>query len=611
MEGAIHHGSQGDLKVQTYLAHLAERGIDASTFHLDDRGTLAATLTEVPSLGSGGLVLGSTLGQGGMGIVRAGTQTALDREVAVKTVRPDRDTPGARARVLREAWVTGRLQHPNIVPVYALDRSEDGTPVIVMKRVEGLLWSDLIAQPDLAFPVPSEGDRLLAHLEVLESICLALHYAHAQGILHRDVKPDNVMIGAFGEVTLLDWGLAVGLEAIGPLPAAASIRTVEGTPAYMAPEMAAASGQDVDVQSDVFLLGATLFEVLTGRHRNPGESLEDTLAAAFACEVPVFPASMPQDLQQLVLDSTQRDPASRPQSAEAFRARLAAFRRHQHSAQLVAEAENRVEAMRAANEPALREQLGAEARLTFELALRAWPESPAASAGLTALWSELFEFRLARQDLPAARAALRELAEATPDQERRLEELAVQLRERARQRKDLEELRDDVDKAKGARQKARAAAWLGGVVFAASLGLSAVEYRYGSLGYAGYFMVVLVFVLGAAGDAFRTRRRRHNHASLRQMRIIGLGQAGLIMTGALGWLFGLPVTTTLAFALGVASLMSGVFAQLFFFGMTWASVFYIAAVPLIYIAPDFVWIWVGGASLAGFLALSATWRAEL
>ena len=180
------------------------------------------------------LRLKEELGRGGMGVVNLAWQASLERDVAIKQVRRD-----ASVGLLREARIMGALEHPNIIPVHALGLDRDGRPVMVMKRVSGVVLHELLADP-----THGHWDKILAadplsrKVRVLMEVCQALHFAHARGVLHRDVKPDNVMVCNFGEVYLLDWGVAAHLGEGGQLTTGA----VVGTPAYMAPEMARAGG---------------------------------------------------------------------------------------------------------------------------------------------------------------------------------------------------------------------------------------------------------------------------------------------------------------------------------------------------------------------------------
>ena len=132
------------------------------------------------------LSLGPTIGKGGMGVVRLATQRSLDREVAVKVVSSDR--PASVRALVREARVAGRLEHPSIVPVHALCWTDEG-PVLVMKRIDGASWRELIANPHHPLWAGREGEPLEWHLEVLQEVCHALELAHSRGVLHRDIKP--------------------------------------------------------------------------------------------------------------------------------------------------------------------------------------------------------------------------------------------------------------------------------------------------------------------------------------------------------------------------------------------------------------------------------------
>jgi serine/threonine protein kinase len=222
------------------------------------------------------------IARGGMGVILRATDTALGREVAVKVLheRFVPDTAAAR-RFDDEARIAAQLQHPAIPPIHDLGTLPDGRPFLVMKRIKGHTLDVLLAaRPD---PCHDQG-RFVA---VFEQICQALAYAHAHRVIHRDLKPSNVMVGAFGEVQVMDWGLAKVLASRdGPRPEAdpnettgatevRSLRdndasatqtgSVLGTPAYMAPEQARGQIDRLDERTDVFGLGAILCEVLTGK----------------------------------------------------------------------------------------------------------------------------------------------------------------------------------------------------------------------------------------------------------------------------------------------------------------------------------------------------------
>lgn len=221
--------------------------------------------------------------RGGMGEVWLADDERIGRRVAVKKLRPGRESP--QARFLLEAQVTGQLEHPGVVPVHDLGIDEEGQPYYVMKFIEGRSLRAAITEYR---DQRSAGDwpRDLAFLRLLEAfvdVCNAVAYAHSKGVLHRDVKPDNVMIGPYGETLLLDWGLA---KIIGQpeIPGNTSVRlsgdastatqdgAIVGSPLYMSPEGAEGRGEAIDHRSDVYLLGATLYEILTGRPPRQGTS---------------------------------------------------------------------------------------------------------------------------------------------------------------------------------------------------------------------------------------------------------------------------------------------------------------------------------------------------
>jgi serine/threonine protein kinase len=224
--------------------------------------------------------LGERIGEGGMGEVYVSTDHVIGREIAMKVIRTERGShPDARSRFLREARVQGQLEHPSIVPVYDLGRDAKGSAFFTMRRLRGKTFEQVIQE--LQSGVPSAVREWTRHklLTAFTSLCLAIDFAHSRGVVHRDLKPDNVMLGDFGEVYVLDWGLAkvVGSAApeserareygVTPDPivdesARTAIGAVMGTPGYMAPEQAIGDGGRVDARTDVYALGALLFEIL-------------------------------------------------------------------------------------------------------------------------------------------------------------------------------------------------------------------------------------------------------------------------------------------------------------------------------------------------------------
>lgn len=196
------------------------------------------------------------LGKGNMGIVYEATQTSLNRELAIKSLNPKKgsNTRYEQEMFVSEAVVTANLVHPNIVPIHDLGRTEDGKLFYSMKKVTGTSWDKKIREMSLE-----------DNLDIFMKVCDAVAYAHSRGVINRDLKPENVVIGSYGEVIVLDWGLAVTTEVF---PKQESIlldyRGGAGTPVYMAPELVSDDISMVGYHSDIYLLGAILFEMIEG-----------------------------------------------------------------------------------------------------------------------------------------------------------------------------------------------------------------------------------------------------------------------------------------------------------------------------------------------------------
>jgi eukaryotic-like serine/threonine-protein kinase len=233
--------------------------------------------------------------RGGLGEVFVAEDAELKREVAVKEIQLHRaDDPISRARFVREAEITGALEHPGIIPVYGLGTHPDGRPYYAMRFVRGeTLKAAIERYHDGGANEPAELRRLLRRLI---DACNAVAYAHSRGVVHRDLKPANILLGPFGETLVVDWGLAkAGVDRVRPDPANAETTdpTVRpsgsdvgptqagaalGTPGYMSPEQAAGRHDAVGPATDVFGLGATMYSVLTGRKPFEATTIEDELA---------------------------------------------------------------------------------------------------------------------------------------------------------------------------------------------------------------------------------------------------------------------------------------------------------------------------------------------
>jgi serine/threonine protein kinase len=256
----------------------------------------------------------SLLGSGGMGEVYRALDPRLAREVAIKVLPSERMDEERRRRLQQEARAASALNHPNIVTIYEIE-SADGLDFIVMEYVPGKGLDRLI---------PRHGMPLGEVLRIAIPIADALARAHGRGIVHRDVKPSNVIVGSEGAVKLLDFGLAKLVASAGASPEAETetaerpltrAGTVSGTTGYMSPEQA--SGRDVDARTDVFSFGALLYEMVTGRRAFAGDSAAATLAAVMR-EQPKAPSEVapdvPRDLERVILRCLRKEADRRYQS---------------------------------------------------------------------------------------------------------------------------------------------------------------------------------------------------------------------------------------------------------------------------------------------------------
>lgn len=289
------------------------------------------------------------IGRGGSGEVWEARDYRLPRSVAVKIVRGDkgallRGEPSEKSKRLenlrQEATTGSILEHPNIVPLYSLASSHDGQEDgIVMRLVRGQSWSRVLSED---FKMLSVDDFLAKHLPILEDVALAIAFAHSRAVIHRDVKPSQVMLGDYGEVLLMDWGLAVCLDAsnlegpwkpaISPLPPTIyDTPNPAGTPAFMAPEQTLLSPNKLGPWTDVYLLGATLFYLLTGEYPHMGNTAVEVFREAIQGMLkPMEECSrdrhIPEELRSLVLEATQPEISDRHLTAKDFATRISAFR---------------------------------------------------------------------------------------------------------------------------------------------------------------------------------------------------------------------------------------------------------------------------------------------
>lgn len=357
------------------------------------------------------LEIAETLNEGGMGVIRLARQKGLGRDVAVKSVREQGDKQ-AVAGLVKEAHVTGLVEHPNVVPVHALGRDVQGEPLLVMKRVQGVSWSAILEDPSFA---PDGDADLRWHLHVLLQVCNALRIAHKHGIVHRDIKPENVMVGEYGEVYLMDWGLAIALDGRDNplLPARESARGFAGTPAYMAPEMTLDTPDEVDVRTDVYLLGATLHHVITGSPPHLADNMFETLRNAFEAKTPEYSADVPEMLADIARRALQAEKDDRFQSVDEFRQAIERYLKVRGAIALTDAADAVLKEIerRIVDSPADAEvlEMFAECRFGFKQAIVQWDENQRAKEGLQSANALLVTHHVRMGNLSAAQATLAQM----------------------------------------------------------------------------------------------------------------------------------------------------------------------------------------------------------
>lgn len=547
------------------------------------------------------LALGEVLGVGGSGEVIAAEQHSLHRTIAVK--RP-RGTDGVSARLLREARVIGHLEHPNIPPVHFVGSGANDQLLVGLKRVEGETLTERLARE-------KPGENIDANLDVLIHICNAVGYAHARGIVHLDLKPDNVMTGHYGEVYVLDWGLAAAFreDAAPGVPHVRDEGEVRGTPAFIAPELI--TQEPVTPATDVYLLGGLLHYFLTHRPPHAGETALEAMRNAY--EPPLqrtFPAYVPPHLAEICTRALARDPAQRFADADAFRAALVDFRSRRRSLEARVVAQERVDALLAAlgtetSASTVYQAYGA-ARQALDEAERVAAERGDGDDDIGRLLQGALEavigWELDRENAGGAQLLLEELP--YPNEELRARAEAL----RARQARALEELvalRHEVDLNVGAGSKALLALAIGLTVGAVEL----VAYLAGVardassvlVGYLVYLAILSVTTYLLRGRILQTMTNRSLTLVVWQLSLYGLalrigGYAGVM-----------PVHATLGYDLALVTL-GGLYVGVAIERRVLATVpIYAVATALCFGLPDIAPVifgsshFVGLATLAGIL----------
>ncbi|MEQ8819318.1 MAG: serine/threonine-protein kinase [Sumerlaeia bacterium] len=393
--------------------------------------------------------LSRPIGRGGFGEVWEGEQTSLGRQVAIKRLRGEiykqaGDSESSRQLIEDAFRAEGRtaasLDHPNIVPIYDLGLDAMNRPLLAMKRIEGQTWSDILRDD---FRAMEAGEYYAKHIPILADVAQAVAFAHSRNIVHRDLKPSQVMIGEFGEVFLMDWGLAVIVDRADPVKGTADVRSPSGstsisnpagTPSFMAPEQTRNDPRFLGPWTDVYLLGAMLYFVLTGSPPHSSGSGQDAFEKAASGwvtpprELCKGKRYLPGELVYLADLAMKTNPAERLRTAKAFHELLQGY---------LSGSSRRKEAHKIAKSI----QSGLEKDTTYhqfsrhlariEEARGLWPDLTGLDSLREKLLARYGNQALANGDLMLARSQAESLPESSADREELLN--AVTRKERERQ----------------------------------------------------------------------------------------------------------------------------------------------------------------------------------
>ncbi len=311
-------------------------------------------------------VLTDLLGKGGMAVVYSAQQKSIDRNIALKLIKGGKDkVDKLRTTFISEAIVTGTLDHPNIVPVYDLGRTHTGKLFYTMKKVVGKSWKDTI-----------EKNSLMENIEILLNVCDAVAFSHDKGVIHRDLKPENIMLGDYGEVLVMDWGIAASIDSRGKAERLTKKTCLAGTPAYMPPETARAEIDLIGPRSDIYLLGGILYEIVTGLRPHTGKSPIDCVKNAMKNEIQ--PTDKKGELVDIALKAMADDPEDRYKNVKSFQHALKEFKEHAESIKL---SDNAQQNFRRAEKLKDYDDF-AQSLYGFREALKLWPGNQKAEKGV-------------------------------------------------------------------------------------------------------------------------------------------------------------------------------------------------------------------------------------
>ncbi|MCP4606594.1 MAG: serine/threonine protein kinase [Proteobacteria bacterium] len=504
------------------------------------------------------LEIGKLIGQGGMSVIHEANQISLSRTVAVKTLHhkyPKSLSEIAMRMLIQEAWMTGNLEHPNIMPVYDIELDDEGHPLIVLKRIEGVPWNELIGDAKQVDKRFGEKNLFEWNLGILGQVCNAIHFAHSRGIIHRDLKPENVMIGEFGEVYVLDWGLALALkdDGTGRLPLASKANGIAGTPAYMAPEVLSDVDGSLSEKTDIYQLGAILHEIISGNPPHMGTTQKEIIASVLKSR-----ANLPKYTSVEIASICQRamnlNPDLRYETADQFRIAIAGFIQHRGSIRLEAQAQKRLDQLmldlrvQPEDERAHRRHLYnlfGECRFAYKQAIKQWPENDEAIEGLRRAIETMIDYELQRGEVRSAATLMGEL-ENPPDELQRRMQQAIKAKEEEQLRfQKLERIGKQFDRRTGQRLRA-IGSLLFGLIFTVAPLVSdwMLNTFWRQDHFTGSVVIAILLIFLVLGGLAQWEELMETAISRRLLRATTFALFGTIVMNAVGYIIGLSYEMT-------------------------------------------------------------------
>lgn len=371
------------------------------------------------------------INSGGMGVIYRGTQINLQREIALKAIQPQMAKEDHhKDKFISEAMVTAYLDHPNIIPVYEMGVGSDDELLLTMKLINGSSWHELLHPFTRSQREKADEYDLIAHLEILQNVCNAIAFAHSKGIVHNDLKPANIMVGEFGEVFVMDWGIAVDISESPQENRRAlyykEVKFPMGTPSYMPPELARGKGEKIGTWTDVYLLGGILYEILMGKSPHKAKNIKESIH--LSCnDMPIFDEDIPDEIRQVCEKALQKNIEDRYQNIHAFKKALQDFLQHresviitQQSQELLERCEKNIRESQLVKTPHIERNRVyddfAKSLAGFQQAIKLWGNNEDAVRGQFAARFAYATAALQNRDLGLAEAQAREIEDPTKKQ---------------------------------------------------------------------------------------------------------------------------------------------------------------------------------------------------